>query len=153
LCFQIKHVYISIAEFNTTIFFTLKVMTTEHAKIQCAEHDKAYSTFVCEHLATSVSQEWFGNFPEEDNAWCAGCNSIFLREGEWNEKNEKEIKLKIICDCCYAGARSLSVDCLSVPHREKWDDFVANCCSKLESKQNGFDKEFASSEHIGKPTS
>jgi hypothetical protein len=126
-------------------------MTIEHTKIQCAGHGEAYSTFVCEHLATKVPQEWFGDLPEEDNpwpdAWCAKCNSIFLREGEWNEENEKEIKLKIICDRCYSDARSLSVDYLSGSHREKWDSFVSTCCSELERKQDWLEKEFALSEH------
>lgn len=126
-------------------------MTTEHAKIQCEGHGEAYSTFVCEHLATKVPQEWFGNFPEEDNpwpdAWCVKCNSIFLREGEWNEKNEKEIKLKIICDRCYSDARSLSVDYLGEPLRVRWDSFVSSCCSELDIKQDQIERKFALSEH------
>jgi hypothetical protein len=126
-------------------------MTTEHTLIKCAGHGEANATYVCEHLTTDAPQEWFGNSPTEDNhwpdAWCAECNSIFLREGEWNEKNNKEIKLKIICDRCYSDARSASVECLNGAHREKWDDFVSACCLELENKQDRLNEDFALSEH------
>jgi hypothetical protein len=126
-------------------------MTTDHEKIQCAGHGEAYATFVCEHLATKAPQEWFGDSPAEDNqwpdAWCAECNSIFLREGEWNERNNKEIKLKIICDRCYSEARSASVECLNDADREKWDGFVSACCLELEHKQDRLNEDFALSKH------
>lgn len=70
-----------------------------------------------------------------------------MREGEWNEKNEKEIKLKIICDRCYSDARSLSVDYLGEPLRVRWDSFVSSCCSELDIKQDQIERKFALSEH------
>ena len=82
--------------------------------IHCDEHGEAYPTFICRHLITGESTEWFSAEPiEEDpwpHAWCSICHEHFLAEGEWNEKSEEDADIaeviQILCHCCYEDAKS-----------------------------------------------
>jgi hypothetical protein len=84
-------------------------------KIQCATHGTAYATYVCRHLASDPSQEWFSREPDEENrwpdAWCKQCDTFFQEQGEWNEKNEKKLEIKLICHHCYEKLRAESSTC------------------------------------------
>jgi hypothetical protein len=40
------------------------------------------------------------------DAWCATCEGLFQEQGEWNEKNESKIKIKLACYHCYEKLRS-----------------------------------------------
>jgi len=66
---------------------------------------------LCEHLISNPAQEWFSSEPNDDNkwpdAWCATCNAFFQLEGEWTEKNESNIKIKLLCHHCYESFRSI----------------------------------------------
>lgn len=86
--------------------------TAKHAgksQIECASHGQAFSTYICEHLAANPCQEWFSRDPEESNpwpdAWCKQCDIEFQEQGEWNERNEGKVKIKILCHNCYEAAR------------------------------------------------
>jgi len=79
-------------------------------KIECATHGDGFATYACEHLVANPVQEWFSSEPDETNkwpdAWCATCDVFFQEEGEWNEKNESKIKIKLLCHHCYEKARA-----------------------------------------------
>ncbi len=80
-------------------------------KIECDTHGSAFTTYVCEHLVANPAQEWFSREPDDTNqwpdAWCAICDGYFQEEGEWNEKNESKLSVKLLCHHCYEGKRSL----------------------------------------------
>lgn len=79
-------------------------------QIDCATHGGGFSTYVCEHLAANPAQEWFSRERDDahpwPDAWCALCDAFFQAEGEWNEKNEGKLKVKLLCHHCYATKRS-----------------------------------------------
>ena len=79
-------------------------------RIECGAHGGAFATYVCEHLASDPEQEWFSRDPNEDNrwpdSWCSLCDRSFQEEGEWNEKNEKKIKIQLLCHHCYENHRA-----------------------------------------------
>jgi hypothetical protein len=79
-------------------------------KIHCATHGTAFSTYVCEHLAANPVQEWFSREPDDEHrwpdAWCATCDVFFQEQGEWNEKNEKKLKITLLCHHCYEKKRA-----------------------------------------------
>jgi hypothetical protein len=83
---------------------------TAPEEVECATHGKGFQTFVCEHLISSPAQKWFSSEPDDKNkwpdAWCAACNVFFRQEGEWNEKNESNTKIKLLCHHCYERFRS-----------------------------------------------
>ena len=120
-------------------------------RIECGEHGEAYATYVCEHLFTHPAQEWFGDDPGEDNpwpdSWCARCQAIFEREGEWNERNEGECRIRMVCSGCYANARDASVRALEGEELERWQAFVSQCCAELDEKQERFVEAFGLDRH------
>lgn len=77
--------------------------------MECADHGKGISTFVCEHLAATPHQEWFSSISTDSNpwpdAWCSKCDEIYSEQGAWNDKNEERMKIKILCHRCYEKAR------------------------------------------------
>lgn len=80
--------------------------------VDCDKHGKAFSTYVCEHLAANPRQEWFSREPEASNpwpdAWCAKCDEIFQEQGEWNKKNEGRMKIALLCHYCYESKRKMA---------------------------------------------
>jgi len=79
-------------------------------EVVCADHEKGFATYVCEHLVTNPTQEWFSREPDEEHrwpdAWCGACDAHFKEQGEWNEQNEARIKIKLLCHHCYERLRS-----------------------------------------------
>jgi hypothetical protein len=79
-------------------------------QIKCDAHGEGYQTYVCEHLVEVPEQTWFSDDASESNqwpdAWCAECNAFFLEQGEWNDKNEPNLKIKLLCNQCYEMLRS-----------------------------------------------
>jgi hypothetical protein len=80
-------------------------------QVICEGHGPAFQTFVCEHLAANPRQTWFSSAPDDENrwpdAWCLGCQEHFQREGEWNEKNQKQLTAKLLCHLCYESLSAL----------------------------------------------
>ena len=80
-------------------------------EIDCDLHGKAFETFICQHLMENAVQTWYSIAPDSENrwpdAWCSVCHSAYLRENEWNDKNEGEIKVKLACHRCYEAHRAL----------------------------------------------
>jgi hypothetical protein len=88
------------------------VISSESEKklISCDEHETGYETFICEHLLSQPIQQWFSDDPGEENkwpdAWCSACDAFFQQQGEWNDKNESKMKIKLICHHCYESLRT-----------------------------------------------
>jgi hypothetical protein len=80
----------------------------------CQEHGSAQEAYVCEHLLQSPAQVWCSAAPNADNpcpdAWCLACDEAFQRFGEWNEQNEHEVPIKLICQGCYIKKRVENTD-------------------------------------------
>jgi hypothetical protein len=78
--------------------------------IECEMHGPAFQAFICTHLATDPKQIWYSsNASEEDqwpDAWCSLCHEAFQREGEWNDKNENGLAIKLFCHRCYESHRA-----------------------------------------------
>jgi hypothetical protein len=74
-------------------------------QVECSDHGTGFATYACEHLISNPAQEWFSREPDDEDkwpdAWCAACDSFFQEQGEWNEKNESEIKIELLCHQCY----------------------------------------------------
>jgi hypothetical protein len=121
-------------------------MTSDDRKVICEEHGESNAAFVCAHLLDHPVQRWFCAIPTEDNpypdAWCATCNEAFLKEGEWNDRNEGAAPIKILCGGCYDHAVGQSVDALDPMQRDKWREFVESCCDETQDKQDALRDDF-----------
>ena len=84
---------------------------TEIEEVKCCLHGKAYQTFVCKHLVGNPAQTWYSTAPNPENewpdSWCSVCHVAYLREGQWNEKNECGLDVKLLCHHCYEDKRAL----------------------------------------------
>lgn len=78
--------------------------------IICDEHVTGFSTFVCQHLAANPDQEWFSDEVSEKDkwpdAWCSQCNVLFEEAGEWNEENEANLDIQMLCHHYYEKKRA-----------------------------------------------
>lgn len=118
-------------------------MTTD--TITCATHGESQFTCVCKHLLEEPRQKWHCGYPEPDNAWpdawCSACNAPFEREGEWNENNEGEIDVSLVCSHCYENLKGESVDRLAGAELAAWTDFVDGRCDTLSSRQSAMSEQ------------
>jgi hypothetical protein len=82
-------------------------------KVKCDDHSSGYETWVCTHLYSNPAQSWFSREATTDNpwpdAWCSECDKIFMRDGEWNDKNSGCTQIKLICNFCYENRRKQEV--------------------------------------------
>ena len=112
---------------------------SERRPVRCAGHGEAWETYVCEHLVKKAKQPWFSAYPDEENpwpdAWCGKCDAAFQREGEWNERNEGEMRIKLLCSGCYIEGRMDSVESLKGAKKRGWDDYVARACVEQDARQ------------------
>ena len=78
--------------------------------LECKTHGRAFATYICEHLAANPQQEWYSEIPNEQkrwpDAWCSVCDEAFQSEGEWNERNESKLRIKLFCHHCYESHRA-----------------------------------------------
>jgi hypothetical protein len=101
-------------------------MSDPAVEVTCQRHGKTPATFVCRHLF-GVACGFHDSGAEGDpwpDAWCDRCQSIFERDGEWNEANMAEVKLALLCTACYedARARNRDVPAPLVPGQLETDD-------------------------------
>ncbi len=121
-------------------------MTEEVSVIQCGKHGEASPTYVCGHLCRNPVQRWFCEAPAADflypDAWCADCNAELLREGgEWNERNQGCLDLKILCHHCYQGAMARSVEAMAGAQRDAWVAAVAEGHQALAARQQALESD------------
>ncbi|HLW84902.1 MAG TPA: hypothetical protein VKR60_06760 [Candidatus Sulfotelmatobacter sp.] len=78
-------------------------------QVTCGTHGAARATYICKHLRSNPNQAWFSQQPDKKNpwpdAWCEVCERLFLKQGEWNELNEKETSIEMVCHHCYENLR------------------------------------------------
>jgi hypothetical protein len=82
--------------------------------IECNDHGRAYTTYVCRHLMEGTNTHWYSAEVDDEHpwpdSWCGICNAFFEAEGEWNEKSESAAELgknmRLICHHCYESIRS-----------------------------------------------
>lgn len=126
-------------------------MTSDTNTISCDTHGETYRTFICGHLAANSTQRWFCNLPSEadpwPDAWCEKCEAALIAEGEWNERSEAELDLKLICHCCYESMMAQSLDSLTAVKQAEWDGLVAACHQALHEKQAALDVNYEISKH------
>lgn len=112
---------------------------SDDAMVSCDAHGEAHATYVCEHLAGNPVQRWHSAAPSEDNrwpdAWCSQCNVEFLKEGEWNERNEEGLVPRILCHMCYESALARSVARLDASGESAWNELVTRSVTALSRKQ------------------
>ena len=79
-------------------------------QVECTDHGTGFATYACEHLVSNPAQLWFSRKADEEHkwpdAWCAACDAFFQEHGEWNEKNESKLKIKLLCHHCYERLRA-----------------------------------------------
>src|SRR5579859_7824220 len=98
----------------TDLSFAQQIRAMRETKqIECSTHSTGYSTYVCQHLVSNPAQQWFSDDVNEKNkwpdAWCAGCDALLQEQGEWNSKNESNLKIQMLCHHCYQLLRSRSL--------------------------------------------
>ncbi len=98
--------------FRDVAFADLPTRGKEKQQIKCGTHGTAYDTYICEHLFADPNQRWFSQEPDAENpwpdSWCAACDVFFQEQGDWNEQNEKHLKIKLVCHYCYQTFRAKS---------------------------------------------
>jgi hypothetical protein len=122
-------------------------MTTDSDTLHCSTHGDSRITYVCEHLADNAGQRWHSDYPGRDkpwpDAWCDRCNTEFLKQGEWNEANEGLINIKLLCSACYERRKGESISYMDAASREKWDEFVSECCAELTTRNDHLWQKFS----------
>ncbi|MES2037892.1 MAG: hypothetical protein V4495_08650 [Pseudomonadota bacterium] len=118
----------------------------ESDELQCTQHGKAHTTYVCEHLIAQPVQKWHCDYPDADNpwpdAWCAICDTHYQAEGEWNERNEDLVPIKLLCHGCYEDACSASLARIDGSASDVWNNFLDVCYENLQKKTEQLNREF-----------
>ncbi|HEY7819504.1 MAG TPA: hypothetical protein VIG29_14875 [Vicinamibacteria bacterium] len=79
--------------------------------IDCPEHGSSASTLVCQHLIAGQGLGFHvGIDPEAPDAlwpdaWCADCEAVLLREGEWTDAAVAQADFRPLCSSCYQRVR------------------------------------------------
>lgn len=76
--------------------------------VECDRHGVSHAAFVCRHLAHGVDLGFFSDDSSDDprpDAWCSKCDEILMRDGDWNEENEKLAGITLLCAKCYDEVR------------------------------------------------
>jgi hypothetical protein len=88
-------------------------MTINRDKVECAEDGEGYESYVCRHLLENPAQVWHSRDATPDNpcpdAWCAKCDKVFMRDGEWTDENSSCTQIQLICNFCYARRRAREI--------------------------------------------
>lgn len=125
--------------------------STSSSDLHCDTHGPSGAAYLCVHLQQQPVQTWYCNPPSADqpcpDAWCAACERLFQQEGEWNEKNEGQVDIRMVCQQCYHDARADSVRAMSDAEKERWANAVAACHEALASRQALLTETYSLSAH------
>jgi len=88
-----------------------------HKTTHCQKHGDRREAFVCDHLLHGAGRGFFAADDEPENphpdAWCSECDQIRSShsgpDGEWNEKSESLIKVKLVCGDCYEEIKARNI--------------------------------------------
>lgn len=126
-------------------------MSDPEQTVECPAHGTVDAAYLCTHLLVDPQQEWFCDYPSEENpspdAWCGACDREFQKEGEWNERNDQSLDIKLICHRCYEDFKGSSVAPLMDNRAEHWQRFVSDAIEELETKQDRLQERFDLSKH------
>jgi len=81
--------------------------------VECALHGEERAAYVCRHLDLHEPVGFVeGHDPDEPDvelfqAWCAACDEVLVREGEWNDRSEAFAGIRLVCRACYREIRDL----------------------------------------------
>jgi len=87
-----------------------------YKKVHCDRHGDRREAFVCDHLLRGVRQGFFAADdpanPHPD-AWCSECERVRAAhadvDGEWNEKSEALLRVRLVCGDCYEEIKAKNV--------------------------------------------
>lgn len=126
-------------------------MSESDRDIECPVHGSNHGTYICSHLMNDPLQPWFCDYPAEDNpwpdAWCGACEEVFQTEGEWNENNEDDVDIRLVCSRCYDDQKGSSVAPLMEAASERWEPFISGAIDELTIKQDRLQERFDLSKH------
>jgi hypothetical protein len=84
--------------------------------VHCESHGDQDETFVCQHLAKSLSTGirvgyWCAKDEEatRPDAWCSACEQL-SGGGDWNEESEKAAGIVLLCGRCYDLAKAQNLE-------------------------------------------
>jgi len=75
--------------------------------------------FVCQHLFLQHRKKEYSPIgfyqptqdpgdPDDDlEAWCAACDEVLGRVGEWNDESEAFADIKVLCSGCFERIREI----------------------------------------------
>ncbi len=88
-------------------------MSVERDKIECERDGQGYESFMCRHLFENPTQGWYSREPTSENpwpdAWCAECDVVFMRDGQWTDDNSSCTEIKLLCNFCYERRRAQEI--------------------------------------------
>lgn len=125
-------------------------MSEEEYTVKCSSHGETSGAFICQHLMSGAEKLGFHLWydPESPDslhpdAWCADCEVVLSREGEWNEAATAFADIKIVCGQCYEGIRDKNW----VEDEQSVQALIANCREYLEKKQPNLVEQFKLNVH------
>jgi len=84
--------------------------------VHCQIHGDRREAYVCDHLLRGSRQGFFAADEPENphpDAWCSVCDQIRSThggaDGEWNEKSEALLKVRLVCGDCYEEIKARNV--------------------------------------------
>jgi len=126
-------------------------MSDSERGVECPVHGTSHGAYICNHLMNEPKQRWFCDYPSQDNpwpdAWCGACERVFQTEGEWNENNEDDVDIRLVCGRCYEEQKGSSVAPLMGSESARWEPCVSNAIDELQAKQDQLQERFDLSKH------
>ena len=90
--------------------------TGDRGGVECDTHGRQDPAFVCQHLAEGGKTDALGFYQAaidlenrewgDLNAWCAACEEVLEKEGDWNDRSEAFAQVKMICQRCFAESKA-----------------------------------------------
>ena len=88
------------------------------SKVECATHGPQPLGLVCAHIFDALSSQTvhvvgFHEYePTVDDpepvALCADCEALFCAEGDWTDRVDFQVNLRVLCLECFSGARRMA---------------------------------------------
>jgi len=78
--------------------------------VDCEKHGRGVAAIVCRHLCNEQESPigFIENSsePGDKQAWCHKCEKYFVEEGEMTDAFKAFNDMAIVCETCYAEAKS-----------------------------------------------
>ena len=91
---------------RVTDFSGVSVPDDDPLYVDCGPHGKRVATVVCWHMVdekdSAVGFIENSSEPNDLQAWCDACESLFLEEGDMTERFREFNNMMIVCAVCYA---------------------------------------------------